>query len=391
MDSVHQMDVPIEVRLYCRLIAFHNKPKSPNQSLKTRVLKFEENKDVELFICRKKFVSRHLTDVDLGNNIKCGVYVRQIRCLSSSNDSEIESVGFSVAAPVELIFTFSWFAPRGPFEFASLGLKMLSYDLKKHNNTFNDFYFDLSRSFVNSPFLMDLLTRVESGEWLSNGLSSENNGVLCPIQQITFTGFSLGGVLSQAVAYQFDTLQKFEGLCGDRSEPHIRVVSLGGGRPGGSEFAKWYKANLQNDSMNIVLALRKSRVDNKIGNREDEGNENRSHLYMPERYSSPNTPWFGNKDAVKCWLNDIYLDPHTMMPPHEYNYVSHPNGYVLFENKLSKVGGSLEDALALYNPHAYSTGSMCFNLCINRSIFDASTTHIAQKMHSILKYYENMF
>uniref|UniRef100_A0A0G4GPI1 Fungal lipase-type domain-containing protein n=1 Tax=Chromera velia CCMP2878 TaxID=1169474 RepID=A0A0G4GPI1_9ALVE len=246
-----------------------------------------------------------LDKVDFGSNLVC-LLLR-----------EEEPAG---AGGGRLFLVFPYFNPRGPLEFVFSGLKFGSEGIEDNRNA----------------SLLGFAKEIVKNEVVVKRLKEHGN------RDIVLTGFSMGGALSNLVAYE---LIENEGCLSD-----VTVIAFGNAKPGNAKFSEWFGTHLNGDSKNIL--------------------------------------------AVKAEGDDLLIDPVGLTPNFEKGFDHHPSLYLLREGgDLGAATGGEKDLLkqkAAEQSEKKSVGLMTFSN-LTSSLFGKGkdpSQKAYDALHQVLTYYE---
>eukprot|EP00918_Siedleckia_nematoides_P088195 GHVU01193834.1.p1 GENE.GHVU01193834.1~~GHVU01193834.1.p1 ORF type:complete len:301 (+),score=48.45 GHVU01193834.1:157-1059(+) len=200
-----------DLRMLLRLVALHEK-------------KVEVDKDVRVYVSGQENKFKCISHVDIGRNVKC-LMMKQM-------------TGTAGGGTARLVLAFSWFSPRGVWDWAGLGYSLASSSVPS-GAMVSPVYSDLAASFL------------EDGRGLKERLREEV-AACCGASEgleLILTGFSLGGAVAYAMAYQLLETHRLV----DQKAEAIRVVAFGSGRVGSEEFSSWCASNLRADSATVMI------------------------------------------------------------------------------------------------------------------------------------------
>ncbi|CEM05565.1 unnamed protein product [Vitrella brassicaformis CCMP3155] len=204
------MDSSIEALLACRLITYTEKARVP--------------KTLAIFIRNATHALTHEGRVDLGQNIRGDI--------------------FHHSASSTLFYAFSWFNPRNPFEYLSLGLDIVCQMTLHPSKGCSAFHLSKAEAFLAHPaFLKPFDTHRPS------------------LQRVVLCGFSMGGGIATIMAM----------LLAERNTYPLTLVTFGTSRMGDAAFSSRLKEVCEPESQNIVLCRRRRAGREREREREGEG------------------------------------------------------------------------------------------------------------------------
>mmetsp|Transcript_27530 Transcript_27530/g.79200 ORF Transcript_27530/g.79200 Transcript_27530/m.79200 type:complete len:440 (-) Transcript_27530:339-1658(-) len=218
------MDSSIEALLACRLITYTEKARVP--------------KTLAIFIRNATHALTHEGRVDLGQNIRGDI--------------------FHHSASSTLFYAFSWFNPRNPFEYLSLGLDIVCQMTLHPSKGCSAFHLSKAEAFLAHPaFLKPFDTHRPS------------------LQRVVLCGFSMGGGIATIMAM----------LLAERNTYPLTLVTFGTSRMGDAAFSSRLKEVCEPESQNIVLCRRRragrERERERERDREERPREREGGRYVP--------------------------------------------------------------------------------------------------------------